>query len=188
MEVGKFPAIVDHLSGAGRALSEGRYLPHALDAVHHMGVNFAQLAAQFLAQSLGSLLGHERADGDRHQERRQHQRDGPGNEGQSDQHASRHQDRDECRSDGVGEEELNQLNVAADDAHQVSRAPAHHVGRGQRVQLVIDIHPHLGQKAVGKVVGHPRLRPGEEGRQRHEHAEQPQQHVEVASGDNLPDQ
>ena len=155
LEVGEPPTICHHLSGAGRSLAKGGYLPHSLDAVHHMSVYLTQLAAQFVPQSLGPLLGHERADGNGQQEWRKHQRDGPSDECQRGKHARRHQDGDEGRRYSVGKEELHQFDVSADNAHQVSRAAAHHVGRGQRVQLFIEVHPHLGQQPVGQVMGHP---------------------------------
>ena len=57
------------------------------------------------------------------------------------------------------EEVLDQLHVVGGGADQIARPPARQIGGRERVELVEDGQPHVGQQAVGDVVGHPRLDP-----------------------------
>ena len=101
------------LGEAAGAVGEGDDRPQPLDAVHHVGVDLAELAAQLGREPLERPAG--RATGSAptsDQERQQHQRQRPADEGQRDQHAARHQHRHEGRRDGVGEEVLDHLDVA----------------------------------------------------------------------------
>ena len=77
----------------------------------------------------------------------------------------RHQDGDEGRRHGVGEEILDQLDVVRGERHQIAGAPAHQIGRRQRVELAEGVDAHLGQQAEGHVVGQPGLEPVQDARQ-----------------------
>ena len=77
-----------------------------------------------------------------------------------------HQRRDESRRDRVGEEILDRLDVLRRQRHQVAGTPPQQVGRRQRVQLVEQRDPHLGQQLVGHGVRHPGFQPVQQPGQR----------------------
>ncbi len=162
-------------------LDEGRAAPvlvlerhdigQALDRIDGEGVELAQTFARARSQRIDAAAQEYGRQAGIKKERRQRQSDRPAEGGQDDQDRSRHDDRDESRRDRVGEEILDHFDVMRGDAQKVARAPARHIGWGQGVEFAEDVDAHLGQQAVGHVVGDPRFHPVQDAGERRHHGQ-----------------
>ena len=153
------------LGAAGVFLLEGDDLAQALHRIDGEGAELARRFARLAAQAIDALAHQEGAQAHGEQERQQRQRQPAVGPGQHRDHGRRHQDGDEGRRHGVGEEVLDQLDVVGGQRHQIAGAPAHQIGRRQRIELAEGVDAHLGQQAEGHVVRQPGFEPVQDARQ-----------------------
>ena len=74
----------------------------------------------------------------------------------------------------MGKKVLHQLYIVSGHADHIAGTPAHHVSRGQPVELFEKRNAHLGQQPKGHIVRNPRLQPMKDARNRRHDAEQNQ--------------
>ncbi len=82
----------------------------------------------------------------------------------------------------MGKEIFDRLDILAGERDQIARAAPHQIGRRQRVELAVEIDPHLGQQAIGDIVRPPTLDPMQDPGERRCEAEQDQEPSERRAG------
>ena len=176
------PEVLSRLGGellAARAhLPERDDLAQPLDRIHGMRGEIAGDFARARAEPVDARAPEDRREGGPGQEGQQSQGQGPAEARQHEKDADGHEHGHEGGRDRVGEEVLDQLDVMSGHADQIARAPSREIGGGQRVELAEHVEAHVGEQAIGHVMGQPRLEPVQDARERRGEGEGDQQPAE----------